>query len=180
HDIKSKAIWSVLLACLLMFIFIFIRFRGWQYGLGAVVALFHDALMIMAVFTLFKDVVPFSLEVNQDFIAAILTVMSYSMTDTVVVFDRIREYLNQKKKTQGEDKTQIINYALNATLSRTINTSMSIFFVLLAIFIFGGTTIKGFAFALLVGIVVGTYSSICIATPIVIDFDRKKKDVPKA
>ncbi len=179
HDIKSKAIWSVLLACLLMFIFIFIRFRGWQYGLGAVVALFHDALMIMAVFTLFKDVVPFSLEVNQDFIAAILTVMSYSMTDTVVVFDRIREYLNQKKKTQGEDKTQIINYALNATLSRTINTSMSIFFVLLAIFIFGGTTIKGFAFALLVGIVVGTYSSICIATPIVIDFDRKKKDEPK-
>jgi SecD/SecF fusion protein len=179
HDIKSKAVWSVLLACLLMFIFIFIRFRGWQYGLGAVVALFHDALMIMAVFTLFKDVVPFSLEVNQDFIAAILTVMSYSMTDTVVVFDRIREYLTSKKKrelAQGEDKTEIINYALNATLSRTINTSMSIFFVLLAIFIFGGTTIKGFAFALLVGIVVGTYSSICIATPIVIDFDRKKKE----
>lgn len=183
QDIKSKAIWSVLLGCLLMFIFIFIRFRGWQYGLGAVVALFHDALMIMAVFTLFKNVVPFSLEVNQDFIAAILTVMSYSMTDTVVVFDRIREYLTKKKKkelSQGEDKKEIINYALNATLSRTINTSMSIFFVLLAIFIFGGTTIKGFAFALLVGIVVGTYSSICIATPIVIDFDRKKKDVPKA
>ncbi len=183
HDIKSKAIWSVLLGCLLMFIFIFIRFRGWQYGLGAVVALFHDALMIMAVFTLFKDIVPFSLEVNQDFIAAILTVMSYSMTDTVVVFDRIREYLTKKKKrelAQGEDKKEVINYALNATLSRTINTSMSIFFVLLAIFIFGGTTIKGFAFALLVGIVVGTYSSICIATPIVIDFDRKKKEIPKA
>ncbi len=181
HDIKSKAVWSVLLGCLLMFIFIFIRFRGWQYGLGAVVALFHDALMIMAVFTLFKDVLPFSLEVNQDFIAAILTVMSYSMTDTVVVFDRIREYLTKKKKrelSQGEDKKEVINTALNATLSRTINTSMSIFFVLLAIFIFGGTTIKGFAFALLVGIVVGTYSSICIATPIVIDFDRKKKDVP--
>ena len=179
HDIKSKAIWSVLFACLLMFIFIFIRFRGWQYGLGAVVALFHDALMIMAVFTLFKGVVPFSLEVNQDFIAAILTVMSYSMSDTIVVFDRIREYLTKKKKKdleKGEDKKEVINYALNATLSRTINTSMSIFFVLLAIFIFGGTTIKGFAFALLIGIVVGTYSSICIATPIVIDFDRKKKE----
>jgi SecD/SecF fusion protein len=183
HDIKSRAIWSVLFACLLMFIYIFIRFRGWQYGLGAVVALFHDALMIMAVFTLFKGVLPFSLEINQDFIAAILTVMSYSMNDTIVVFDRIREYLTRRHKRdmdKGENKTEIINYALNATLSRTINTSMSIFFVLLSIFLFGGTTIKGFAFALLVGIVVGTYSSICIATPIVIDFDRKKKDVPQS
>ncbi len=178
QDIKSKAVWSVLFACLLMFIFIFIRFRGWQYGLGAVVALFHDALMIMAAFTIFKGVLPFSLEVNQDFIAAILTVMSYSMNDTVVVFDRIREYLNIRHKreiAQGEDKTEVINYALNATLSRTINTSLSIFFVILAIFLFGGTTIKGFAFALLIGIIVGTYSSICIATPIVIDFDKKKK-----
>jgi len=182
QDIKSKAIWSVLFACLLMFIYIFIRFRGWQYGLGAVVALFHDALMIMAAFTIFKGVVPFSIEINQDFIAAILTVMSYSMNDTVVVFDRIREYLTKRHKreiAQGEDKTEVINYALNATLSRTINTSLSIFFVILAIFIFGGTTIKGFAFALLIGIIVGTYSSICIATPIVIDFDRaKKKEEP--
>ncbi len=183
QDIKSKAIWSVLLACLLMFIYIFIRFRGWQYGLGAVVALFHDALMIMAAFTIFKGIVPFSLEINQDFIAAILTVMSYSMNDTVVVFDRIREYLTKRHKREidkGEDKTEVINYALNATLSRTINTSLSIFFVILAIFIFGGTTIKGFAFALLIGIIVGTYSSICIATPIVIDFDKaKKKEEPK-
>jgi SecD/SecF fusion protein len=177
QDIKSKAIWSVLFACLLMFIYIFIRFRGWQYGLGAVVALFHDAFMIMAAFALFKGVLPFSLEVNQDFIAAILTVMSYSMNDTVVVFDRIREYLSDKnKRDKAEDKKSVINYALNATLSRTINTSLSIFFVLLAIFIFGGTTIKGFAFALLIGIIVGTYSSICIATPIVIDFDKKKKE----
>jgi SecD/SecF fusion protein len=102
------------------------------------------------------------------------------MNDTIVVFDRIREYLTRRHKRSmdkgEENKTEVINYALNATLSRTINTSTSIFFVLLAIFIFGGTTIKGFAFALLVGIVVGTYSSICIATPIVIDFDRKKKD----
>ncbi len=180
QDIKSKAVWSVLFACLLMFIYIFIRFRGWQYGLGAVVALFHDAFMIMAAFTLFKGVLPFSLEVNQDFIAAILTVMSYSMNDTIVVFDRIREYLNDRHRRDldkgSEDKKKVINYALNATLSRTINTSLSIFFVLLAIFIFGGTTIKGFAFALLIGIIVGTYSSICIATPIVIDFDRKKKE----
>jgi SecD/SecF fusion protein len=182
QDIKSKAIWSVLFACLLMFIYIFIRFRGWQYGLGAVVALFHDAFMIMAAFTLFKGILPFSLEVNQDFIAAILTVMSYSMNDTIVVFDRIREYLTDRHRREldkgSEDKKKVINYALNATLSRTINTSLSIFFVLLAIFIFGGTTIKGFAFALLIGIVVGTYSSICIATPIVIDFDRKKKTEP--
>ena len=96
HDIKSKAIWSVLFACLLMFVYIFIRFRGWQYGLGAVVALFHDALMIMTAYTLFKGIVPFSLEVNQDFIAAILTVMSYSMSDTIVVFDRIREFCHAK------------------------------------------------------------------------------------
>lgn len=179
QDIKSKAVWSVLFACLLMFIYIFIRFRGWQYGLGAVVALFHDAFMIMAAFTLLKGMLPFSLEVNQDFIAAILTVMSYSMNDTVVVFDRIREYLTDRKKRnmdKTEDKKEVINYALNATLSRTINTSLSIFFVMLAIFLFGGTTIKGFAFALLIGIIVGTYSSVCIATPIVIDFDRKKKE----
>ena len=104
--------------------------------------------------------------------------MAYSMTDTVVVFDRIREYLstNNKKELIGKEQTTIINYALNSTLSRTINTSLTIFFVLLAIFIFGGEVIRGFAFALLIGIVIGTYSSICIATPIVIDFDKQKQE----
>jgi SecD/SecF fusion protein len=161
-----------------MFIYIFIRFRKWQFGLGAVAALLHDVLVVLAVFSIFNGVLPFSLEINQDFIAAILTVMGYSMTDTVVVFDRIREFLalNKKKDLLNHETPAVINYALNSTLSRTLNTSLTIFFVLLAIFIFGGEVIRGFSFALLVGIVIGTYSSICIATPIVIDFDRKNKE----
>ena len=181
RDIKTKAIWAVLLSCLVMFMFIFIRFKKWQYGLGAVVALFHDVLIVLSVFVIFDGVLPFSLEITQDFIAAILTVMSYSMTDTVVVFDRIREYLTEKNKSDlhKNERVEVINYALNSTLSRTINTSLTIFFVLLSIFIFGGETIRGFSFALLIGIVIGTYSSICIATPIVIDFEKDKEDVEK-
>jgi SecD/SecF fusion protein len=173
RDIKTKAVWAILLSCLVMFVFIFIRFKKWTYGLGAVVALFHDVLIVLSIFIIFDGILPFSLEITQDFIAAILTVMSYSMTDTVVVFDRIREYLTERNKSELDksEKEKVINYALNSTLSRTINTSLTIFFVLLAIFIFGGETIRGFSFALLIGIVIGTYSSICIATPIVIDFE---------
>ncbi len=180
RDIRSKAIWAVLLSCLVMFVFIFIRFKKWTYGLGAVVALFHDVLIVLSVYIIFDGILPFSLEITQDFIAAILTVMSYSMTDTVVVFDRIREYLTERNKADLDkgEKVKVINYALNSTLSRTINTSLTIFFVLLAIFIFGGETIRGFSFALLIGIVIGTYSSICIATPIVIDFDKDKDKEP--
>jgi SecD/SecF fusion protein len=161
-----------------MFLFIFIRFQKWQFGLGAVVALVHDVLIVLSVFAIFNGLLPFSLEIDQNFIAAILTVMSYSMTDTVVVFDRIREFLsnNEGKELIGKDTPKIINEALNNTLSRTMNTSMTIFFVLLAIFIFGGEVIRGFSFALLIGIVIGTYSSICIATPIVIDLDKKTKE----
>ncbi|MBI3234112.1 MAG: hypothetical protein HYZ42_08725 [Bacteroidetes bacterium] len=127
-------------------------------------------------FTLLKGIVPFALEIDEDFIAAILTVMGYSMTDTVVVFDRIREYLthHKKKELEGAEKTTVINSALNNTLSRTLITSLTIFMVLLAIFIFGGETIRGFSFSLLIGIVIGTYSSICIATPVVVDFDKEK------
>jgi SecD/SecF fusion protein len=181
RDIKTKAIWAVMLSCLVMFMFIFIRFKKWQYGLGAVVALFHDVLIVLSIFVIFDGILPFSLEITQDFIAAILTVMSYSMTDTVVVFDRIREYLTERNKSDLDknERVKVINYALNSTLSRTINTSLTIFFVLLAIFIFGGETIRGFSFALLIGIVIGTYSSICIATPIVIDFEREKADEEK-
>lgn len=177
-DIKVSSVWAVVFSCILMFIFIFIRFRKWQYGLGAVVALFHDVLIVLSCYAIFNGVLPFSLEIDANFIAAILTVMAYSMTDTVVVFDRIREYLstNNKKELQGKEQTTIINYALNSTLSRTINTSLTIFFVLLAIFIFGGEVIRGFSFALLIGIVIGTYSSICIATPVVIDFDKQKHE----
>lgn len=176
-DISASAIKSILFSCILMFLFILLRFRKWQYGLGATVALFHDVFIVLSFFTLLNGVVPFALEIDQAFIAALLTVMSYSMTDTVVVFDRIREYLSHKKKDDLDhhERETIINYALNSTLSRTINTSLTIFFVLLAIFIFGGEVIRGFSFSLLIGIVIGTYSSICIATPIVVDFQKKDK-----
>ncbi len=169
-DVRQSAVWSILFGCALMFLYILVRFRKWQYGLGATVALLHDVLVVLSFYSIFNGILPFTLEINQDFIAAVLTVMGYSMTDTVVVFDRIREYLNIHPNM--EHKT-VINNALNATLSRTINTSLTIFFVLLAIFIFGGDVIRGFAFALLIGIVIGTYSSICIATPIVVDLDKK-------
>lgn len=177
RDLRNNAVWTILFSCVLMFIFILIRFKGWQYGLGATVALLHDVLVVLSCYTIFDGLLPFTLEINQDFIAAILTVMGYSMTDTVVVFDRIREYLTEKGKaalTPGEEKNRIINYALNSTLSRTMITSLTTFFVLVAIFAFGGEVIRSFAFALLIGIVIGTYSSLCIATPVVIDFDRKK------
>jgi SecD/SecF fusion protein len=175
-DIKQNAVFSILFACLLMFLFILIRFNKWQYGLGATAALLHDVLIILSFFTILKGIVPFSLEIDEDFIAAILTVMGYSMTDTVVVFDRIREFLthHKKKDLEGAERITVINTALNNTLSRTLITSLTIFMVILSIFIFGGETIRGFSFSLLIGIVIGTYSSICIATPIVVDFDKEK------
>jgi SecD/SecF fusion protein len=159
-----------------MFIYIVIRFKKWQYGLGAVIALFHDALVVLSFYTIFDGMLPFSLEIGQDFIAAILTVMGYTMTETVVVFDRIREKLSESGKSDvfGEERNKLINFALNSTLSRTILTSLTVFFVLLVIFIFGGDSIRGFIFALLIGRVIGTYSSLCISTPVVVDFDKKK------
>jgi SecD/SecF fusion protein len=176
-DIVYSAYGAVLFSCLLMFIYIVIRFKKWQYGLGAVVALFHDVLVVLACYTIFDKLLPFSLEIGQDFIAAILTVMGYTMTETVVVFDRIRERLSESGKSDvyGEERNKLINFALNSTLSRTILTSLTVFFVLLVIFIFGGDAIRGFIFALLIGRVIGTYSSLCISTPIVVDFDKKKK-----
>jgi len=172
-DIKTSAVWSILFGCALMFIYILVRFRKWQFGLGATLALVHDVALILSIFSIFNGILPFTLEINQDFIAAILTVMGYSMTDTVVVFDRIREYLGIHPHM---DKKLVINNALNSTLSRTLNTSLTTFFVLLAIFVFGGDVIRGFTFALLVGIVVGTYSSLCIAAPVVVDFDKAPAD----
>jgi SecD/SecF fusion protein len=180
EELITKSIVVIVISCLLMFLYILFRFRKWQYGLGAVAALFHDVLVILSCYAIFDGLLPFPLEMDQHFIAAILTVMGYSMTDTVVVFDRIREFLALQGKTLGNmEKASTINYALNSTLSRTINTSMITFFVLLSIFIFGGETIRGFSFALLIGIVIGTYSSLCIASPIVMDLDRRK-DEPKA
>lgn len=175
-DIVYGAYGAILFSCIMMFVYIVIRFRKWQYGLGSVVALFHDVLIVLSCYTIFDGIVPFSLEIGQDFIAAILTVMGYTMTETVVVFDRIRERLADSGKSDvfGEERNKLINYALNSTLSRTILTSLTVFFVLLVIFIFGGESIRGFIFALLIGRVIGTYSSLCISTPIVVDFDKKK------
>jgi len=175
-DILYGAYAAILFSCLVMFIYIVVRFKKWQYGLGAVVALFHDVLVVLSFYTILDGIVPFSLEIGQDFIAAILTVMGYTMTETVVVFDRIRERLaeNEKADSTAEERNTLINYALNSTLSRTILTSLTVFFVLLVIFIFGGESIRGFIFALLIGRIIGTYSSLCISTPIVVDFDKRK------
>jgi len=165
-DIRVQAVWAILFALVVIFIYILIRFRNWQYGLGAVAALVHDVLIILGIFSLFYGIMPFSLEIDQAFIAAILTVVGYSINDTVVVFDRIREYVGLYRK---RDRTEILNLALNSTLSRTFSTSLSTFFVLLMIFLFGGEVIRGFTSALLIGVVVGTYSSLFIATPVVYD-----------
>lgn len=175
-DIVYGAYGAILFSCLLMFFYIVVRFKKWQYGMGAVVALFHDVLVVLSFYTIFDGILPFSLEIGQDFIAAILTVMGYTMTETVVVFDRIRERLAESGKAdvEGEERNKLINFALNSTLSRTILTSLTVFFVLVVIFIFGGESIRGFIFALLIGRVIGTYSSLCISTPIVVDFDKRK------
>ena len=140
--------------------------------MGAVVAVFHDVLIVLAIFSFFYGKLPFSLEIDQAFIAAILTVIGYSLNDTVVVFDRVREYFGSKSGSRAD----IVNGALNSTLSRTLITSLTTFFVLLVIFIFGGEVIRGFMFALMVGVVVGTYSSLFIATPLMFD-TMKKEDV---
>lgn len=173
-DIVYGAYGAILFSCLMMFLYIVVRFRKWQYGLGSVVALFHDVLIVLSCYTICDGLLP--LEIGQDFIAAILTVMGYTMTETVVVFDRIRERLRESGKADvyGEERNKLINYALNSTLSRTILTSLTVFFVLVVIFIFGGESIRGFIFALLIGRVIGTYSSLCISTPIVVDFERKE------
>lgn len=173
EEMWSSASLSVTLALIAIFAYIFIRFGQWQYSLGAIIGLAHDVLFVLSIFALLHGFLPFSLDVNQAFIAAVLTVIGYSMNDTVIVFDRIRESLNFDKN-QHEHK-EVINEALNRTLSRTFNTSMILFVVLLVMFIFGGPAIKGFLFALLIGVVIGTYSSLCVATPILIDFTKNFK-----
>ena len=169
-DFRRGATNATIFSLIVIFLYIFIRFRKWQYGLGALVAMVHDVLIVLSLFSIFWGILPFTMEVDQAFIAAILTVIGYSINDTVVVFDRIREYfgLYGTKK----DRKEVFNLALNSTLSRTINTSLSTFVVLLTIFLFGGDNIKGFVFALMVGVVVGTYSSIFIATPTVVDLSK--------
>ena len=167
----NNSLLAIAFSLFIIFIYIAYRFRKWQFGLGALIAMFHDVLVVLGLFSTLYNYVPFSMEIDQAFIAAILTVVGYSINDTVVVFDRIREYSILHKKSSS---IQVVDRALNSTLSRTINTSLSTFLVLLTIFIFGGESIKGFAFALMVGVVVGTYSSLFIATPLVVDLSKNK------
>jgi SecD/SecF fusion protein len=160
------------LSLLMIFAYILLRFGKWQYSFSAIAALFHDVVIVLGVFSLFNGILPFNMDVDQAFIAAILTVIGYSINDTVVVFDRIREDLSWKKDT---DLATEVNGALNSTLSRTINTSMTTIVVLIVIFLLGGSAIKGFVFALLIGIVVGTYSSLLVASPMLLDLTKTKK-----
>jgi len=172
-ELWNSSFISMTVALIAIFLYILFRFGYWQYSLGAIVGLIHDAFFVISVFSLLHGFLPFSLDVNQAFIAAILTVIGYSMNDTVIVFDRIRE--NLRASGPNDHHYEIINKSLNTTLSRTFNTSMILFMVVLIMFIFGGSSIKGFLFALLVGVIIGTYSSLCVATPILIDFSKRLK-----
>ena len=170
-DIKTNSYWAVLGAMLVVGLYLVISFRKWQYSLGAIAAVFHDVVFVLGVYSLCYKFMPFHMEMDQHFIAAILTVIGYSMNDTVIVFDRIREFLAGKVKGNF---TEVVNASINSTMSRTINTSLTMILVLGIMFIFGGDSIRGFIFAMLVGIVVGTYSSLFIATPVLVDCMSKK------
>jgi SecD/SecF fusion protein len=169
-DLKAGAVKATLFSILAIFIYILLRFRKWQYSVGTIVALLHDVCVTLAVFSFLRGVVPFALEIDQHFIAAVLTVIGFSMNDTVIVFDRVREYF---RKSPNEDKKSVINRAINDTMSRTIMTSLTVFLTILILFIFGGEVTRGFAFAMLIGVITGTYSSIFVAAPILVDMDKK-------
>jgi SecD/SecF fusion protein len=170
-DIKKASFWVVLGSLVVVFLYILLRFRRWQFSLGAVAAVFHDVLIVLGVFSLTYRFMPFNMEIGQSFIAAILTVIGYSLNDTVVVFDRIREFFNDHPSWK---MNKVIDQALNSTLSRTLNTSLTTLIVLFSIFIFGAESIRGLIFALIVGVLVGTYSSLFIATPVFFDSVKKK------
>ncbi|MBB4805205.1 SecD/SecF fusion protein [Chryseobacterium defluvii] len=172
-DIKTHGIFAIVGALGIIFIYILIRFRKWQFSLGAVAALFHDAVIVLGAYSLLHKYMPFNMEINQDFIAAILTVLGYSINDTVIIFDRIREYLREKKAIT---LAGLFDDSISSTLGRTFNTSFTTILVILAIFIFGGDNLRGFMFAMLIGIGFGTYSSIFIASAIAYDFLKKGKE----
>lgn len=170
---RDKSAFLVILTVVGIFLYIVFRFRSVAYGMGATIALIHDVLVVLSMFAILDGVVPFPTDFDQHLIAALLTLLGYSINDTVIVFDRIREFLTNNKGERSD--ARLINLAINDTLSRTIITSATVFVVVLILFLFGGDALKGFSLALLIGVVVGTYSSICIATPIVVDFSTKKK-----
>jgi SecD/SecF fusion protein len=169
-DMKTRAYWAVGVSLVIMFLYIFMRFKNWQYGLGALVSLAHDTIIIMGLYSIFWGRLPFAMDIDQSFIAAILTIIGYSINDTVVVFDRLREFLPLHRK---RPVNEVINMAMNDTLSRTMNTGMTTILVLIAMIFFGGATLRGFLFAMLIGIIIGTYSSVFIAAPITYDATKK-------
>lgn len=179
-DIKRQSVWATIFALLGIFFYILVRFRKWQYSVGALAALAHDVLIVLGIFSIFHGILPFSMEIDQAFIAAILTVIGYSINDTVVVFDRVREYLGERKK---DSFSTTVNTAVNTTVSRTVITSLTTLLVIIVLFIFGGEVIRGFSFAIMIGIIIGTYSSIFIATPVMVDlttrFSKKTDTKPK-
>ena len=170
-DLKAGAVQATIFAIIVIFLYIFIRFRDWRYSFGTIVALLHDVLVTLAVFSFARSVVPFPLEIDQHFIAAILTVIGFSMNDTVIVFDRIRE---DSRISPTAPRAEVINRAINETLSRTIMTSLTVFLTVLILFLVGGEVTKGFAFAMLIGVITGTYSSIFVAAPILVDLGGKR------
>lgn len=172
EDLKSGALQAVIYAIVIIFIYILVRFRNWTFSAGAVAALVHDVVIVLGIFTLLGDLLPFSLQIDQAIIAAFLTIVGYSLNDTVVVFDRIRENSNVHK---GMDYLPMVNKSLNDTLSRTVITSVTTLFVVLVLFIFGGEVLKGFSFALLIGIILGTYSSLFVASALVLELDERTR-----
>ncbi|MEX0686390.1 MAG: protein translocase subunit SecF [Balneolales bacterium] len=172
EDLRNAAFLAILFSLIVLFLYILIRFKKWSYSAGAVAALAHDVIITLGIFTLLYDVVPFDLSINQALIAAFLTIVGYSLNDTVVVFDRIRENLNIYK-TDSFDI--LVNKSINNTLSRTVVTSLTTLFVVTILFIFGGEVLRGFSFALILGVILGTYSSIFIASGLLVDLQLKTK-----
>ncbi|WP_440999703.1 protein translocase subunit SecF [Fodinibius sp. SL11] len=172
EDLRQGALNAIIFALIVIFIYILIRFKNWTYSAGAVAALAHDVLIVVGIFTFLVDIVPFSLQMDQSIIAAFLTIVGYSLNDTVVVFDRIREN-SLLYKTMDHD--EMVNRSLNDTLSRTVITSLTTFFVVTILFIFGGEVLKGFSFALMLGVIIGTYSSLFVASSTVVEIQRYKE-----
>jgi len=175
-DIKTSAVYAVFGSLLIVFLYILLRFRKISFSLGAVIAVFHDVLIVLGIFSILYKFMPFDMEIGQSFIAAILTVVGYSLNDTVVIFDRIREFTGIHTKWAY---SEVVDKALSSTLGRTINTSLTTLLVMLAIFTFGGDSIRGFMFALIIGVVVGTYSSLFVATPVMYDTSKRKEAIKK-
>ncbi len=171
EDLRIAALNSVIFALAIIFIYILIRFKKWYYSAGAVAALFHDVIIVLGIFTIMAEFAPFDVTIGQSLIAAFLTIVGYSLNDTVVVFDRIRENSIIYKTLEFQD---MINKSLNDTLSRTVITSVTTLFVVTVLFIFGGEVLKGFAFALVIGVILGTYSSLFIASAIVVELEKKR------